>query len=453
MATNSSLQEKRNHNPVREGLAQTGLYHSFRLPSGQLLQGAMPIEWQEHRLASFQLPETMAGLRALDIGPWDGYFTFELERRGASVTAIDYVDLDTFRALHRAFQSRVDYRRMDVYELDPATIGTFDIVLCLGVLYHLKHPLLAMEKICAVTTGTCIFDTFVIDGEPRLQGINPAVPYAEFYEYTELAGQTDNWCGPTVSAVESWIRAAGFAQAEVLCVTDTSARLAAHRHWRNLPPDELPPLELAALAGHQYRGRSFYTAKESYIELWSAWPHAETPSIQQCYPEIDGFGVAPLACAVSDGALMVSFRIPPGLAPGRHSARLKVDRSGWSEPRDFFVDLPAPDESVAIASVQDGVAWTSSRLDWANGGWLTVWATGLSPEADPSNTQVLISGVPHVPEAVFPEGNQINLKLRPVIHAGNHTVAVSHRGRVSDTFPLQITGTPPPIHGLEALNL
>ena len=84
-------------NPVKEGLDRTGLYHSFRLPGGQLLEGAMPIAYQEDRWQWFALPEDLSGLKALDVGPWDGYFTFELERRGAEVTAIDYADLDTFR--------------------------------------------------------------------------------------------------------------------------------------------------------------------------------------------------------------------------------------------------------------------------------------------------------------------------------------------------------------------
>ena len=214
--------DKRRRNPGLDLLMETGLYHSFRMPDGQLLRGAMSIECQEERLASYKLPEDLRGKRVLDIGPWDGYFTFEMERRGADVTAIDYVDLDTFRELHRAMRSRAKYHRLDAYELHPERLGYFDIVLCLGVLYHLKHPLLALERICALTTDVCIVDSFVIDGETWQQGVRPAVPYIEFYERDELGGQLDNWSGPTVSAVEALIRAAGFAQAEVRRVTGTS---------------------------------------------------------------------------------------------------------------------------------------------------------------------------------------------------------------------------------------
>src|ERR1041384_6650767 len=123
--------EQRIRNAVKPGLVETGLYHSFRLPDGRILRGSMDLDWQLERVASFGLPDDLRGKTVLDIGPWDGFFTFEMERRGAAVTAIDYVDLDTFRALHRAFGSKARYLRMDVYELDPAVVGTFDIVLCL----------------------------------------------------------------------------------------------------------------------------------------------------------------------------------------------------------------------------------------------------------------------------------------------------------------------------------
>src|SRR4051812_23973900 len=155
------LLEQRKLNHIRVSMEETrGLYHSFRLPDGRTLRGANPLDLLEQRVSSFGLPENLHGKRLLDIGPWDGYFTFEMERRGAEVTAIDYVDLDTFRALHEAYQSSARYLRMDVSELSPERVGTFDIVLCLGVLYHLRYPIEGLEKICAITRDVCIVDTF-----------------------------------------------------------------------------------------------------------------------------------------------------------------------------------------------------------------------------------------------------------------------------------------------------
>jgi 2-polyprenyl-3-methyl-5-hydroxy-6-metoxy-1,4-benzoquinol methylase len=109
-----SLREKRSINPVRDNLIATGLYHSFQLPDGRRLEGAIQYEFLLERWNSFQLPSNLAGKTALDIGPWDGFFTFALEQAGAQVTAVDYVDLDTFRALHRAFDSKARYLQNDV---------------------------------------------------------------------------------------------------------------------------------------------------------------------------------------------------------------------------------------------------------------------------------------------------------------------------------------------------
>jgi tRNA (mo5U34)-methyltransferase len=452
MADPNAVVEKRRFNPVREGLEQTGLYHSFRLPDGTLLKGANPLEHQLERLASFRLPEDLHGRRALDIGPWDGFFTFELERRGAAMTAIDYVDLDTFRALHRAFGSSARYEQMDVYELDAARLGTFDVVLCLGVLYHLKHPLLALEKICAVTTDVCIVDTFVTDGEQWRQGLASPIPSIEFYEREELAGQFDNWCGPTVSAVEALARAAGFARTEVLRAGGNYATVAAHRRWSALPPDEAPPVEVAGICSHSHRGRSFRSSKEEYVLLWCDWQDERPPSLEAIFPEIDGCGAPPLFCARHGEALQVGTRLPPGLAPGRHRARLKIGRSRWSKELEFVVDLPdVPSDLIQLASVQDGVTWRMGEVDWRNDGWATAWVTGLSAEADPGNTVVEVSGIPHRPETADVQSGQVNFRLRPLIGAGEHELRVLHRGAASQPLRVTVSGSPPPIRGLEQL--
>ena len=123
--------------------------------------------------------------------------------------AIDCVEIPTFLQVHRRLESKVDYRMLDFYELPAAGLGKFDVVFFLGVLYHLRHPLLALEIVCGLTTEVAIVESFVIDGETWKEHQN-AIPTLEFYETFELGNQYDNWNGPTVACLLAMCRAAGF---------------------------------------------------------------------------------------------------------------------------------------------------------------------------------------------------------------------------------------------------
>jgi hypothetical protein len=83
-----------------------------------------------------------------------------MERRGAEVVAIDCWDNPFFREAHARLGSRVDYRQIDIYRLTPDRVERFDIVLFMGVLYHLKHPLLTLECVCALTIEMAAIDSF-----------------------------------------------------------------------------------------------------------------------------------------------------------------------------------------------------------------------------------------------------------------------------------------------------
>ena len=144
-----------------------GWWHSFELPDGTVIEGANELEGQKRRIGQFPIPHDLRGKRVLDIGAWDGWFSFEMERRGAEVMAIDNWDNPRFHEMHAILGSRVDYRQMDMYDLTPDRIGRFDIVLFMGVLYHLKHPLLALERVCALTTDLAAVDSFVLREEHR----------------------------------------------------------------------------------------------------------------------------------------------------------------------------------------------------------------------------------------------------------------------------------------------
>ena len=93
----------------------------------------------QRRLRLLQIPEDLTGTTVLDIGAYDGFFSFEFERRNAKrVLAINsyswdhFKGLDCFLAAREFFKSKVEYRRLDVSELSPAAVGEFDLVFCGG---------------------------------------------------------------------------------------------------------------------------------------------------------------------------------------------------------------------------------------------------------------------------------------------------------------------------------
>jgi tRNA (mo5U34)-methyltransferase len=170
------------------------------------------------------LPSDLRGLRVLDVGAFNGCFSFECERRGAAeVVAMDLQDahslgIDTLISL---LGSRVRFEQGSVYNLDPATLGEFDVVLFLGVLYHLRYPLLALDKLRKVTKGTLFLETLVIDNRvieggkdfQALGDYHPALPNIalwQFYKGSELAKDSSNWFGPNIHAVLDGLESAGF---------------------------------------------------------------------------------------------------------------------------------------------------------------------------------------------------------------------------------------------------
>src|SRR5579862_5480087 len=208
-------------------LAETGWWHSFELPDGTVLRGVCGLEGLRERIAQYPIPQDLRGKRVLDIGAWDGWFSFEMERRGAQVLAIDSARQETFFQAKKLLNSKVEYLVEDICCLTPRDVGYFDIVLFFGVLYHLKHPLLALERVCELTTGMACIETLVTDDPPQ----PGAIPLLEFYETTELAGQFDNWCGPNTACLQAFMRTAGFVNVKLLGEHDCRAQAVGYRQW------------------------------------------------------------------------------------------------------------------------------------------------------------------------------------------------------------------------------
>lgn len=202
-------------------------FHTMDLGGGVVTRGVVDTAY---RLAAIDLPRSLAGLSVLDVGAWDGYFSFECERRGASrVVATDYYSWhgpgwgtkSAFNLAREALGSKVEDLDIDVMDLSPERVGTFDVVLFLGVLYHLRHPLLALERVASVTRGTLILET-VID----MVGVRR--PAMALYAGRELNRDPTNWWGPNVPAVHGMLTSVGFHQVR----TVTKQRSAIYRAAR-----------------------------------------------------------------------------------------------------------------------------------------------------------------------------------------------------------------------------
>src|SRR5262249_4619923 len=155
----------------------------------------------------------------------------------------DCIDMERFRLAHQALGSRVDYRVLDVDELSPASVGRFDLILFFGVLYHLRHPLLGLERVCQLAREAVYVESFVIDDGPGSDSYS-AKPILEFYEYDELLGQFDNWFGPNTAALLALCRSAGFARVRLECVKDQRAHVTCYRTWEPVGEVTAPPSDL-----------------------------------------------------------------------------------------------------------------------------------------------------------------------------------------------------------------
>src|SRR5580700_5307011 len=120
------------------------------------------------KLPYFGLPEDMSGLRVLDVACAEGFFSFEAERRGAAeVVSVDFDPecIKRFGICSDALGSSIRPHVMSVYDLDPQELGTFDLVMFFGLLYHLPNPLLGVEKVAAMTSGTLLVQSRTLEIE------------------------------------------------------------------------------------------------------------------------------------------------------------------------------------------------------------------------------------------------------------------------------------------------
>ncbi len=206
-------------------------YHKIALPGGVVTPGWAPIDAEAYRV-----PADLSGKRVLDVGAWDGYWTFEALKRGArEVVAIDdfsdflgksdtmrqtgWASFDLCRDALGYGDEQCTRREMSVYDIDEARLGRFDIVFFFGVLYHLRHPLLAHDRLAAVCDETIIIESAILDDySPYRGGLGQGYPdgqmVMEFYPDSQYANNETIYWAPTLHCLGHMVRSAGFDQVD-----------------------------------------------------------------------------------------------------------------------------------------------------------------------------------------------------------------------------------------------
>jgi tRNA (mo5U34)-methyltransferase len=198
-------------------------YHTIDLGNGLRTPGIFEMS---HALERVPLPASLAGRRCLDVGTADGFWAFEMERRGADeVVAVDLgrapaPDLPhypvpvheqvgdprpfaSFELAHEALGSSVDYRAMSVYDLTPEALGEFDFVFLGSLLLHVRDPLRALASVRRVTAGDLLVNDAVTLGMSRLR---PFAPVARMV----LALDPPTWWAPNAAGLRRMVESAGY---------------------------------------------------------------------------------------------------------------------------------------------------------------------------------------------------------------------------------------------------
>lgn len=201
-------------------------FHNLHLPDGTETcpthsLGDFPNEkWR--RLAHF-LPADLSGADVLDVGCNAGFYSFELAKRGAQVTGLDssehYLRQARWAAELMGLSDRVRFERRQIYELG-ATTRRWDIVLFMGVIYHLRYPLLGLDIVSRCVGKLLVVQSLLspddsngevppnLELQDRVPLVRPGWPKLSFVE-RRLAGDPSNWWVPNRACLEAMVRSSG----------------------------------------------------------------------------------------------------------------------------------------------------------------------------------------------------------------------------------------------------
>ena len=334
MPNQKSIDElmNRNSDAYLKQLSLNGWWHSIELGDGRVTDGVVKLSDLKNNYARFQLPDDLRGQRVLDIGCWDGFYAFEAESHGAHVVAADCFSPETFFYARAARQSQAAFHELSVYELSQDLHGSFGVVIFQGVLYHLQHPLLGLQRVCEVTRDIALIGSHTVDNLLAAE-----FPIMRFYPQDELGGQYDNWWGPSSQCLIDLTKAAGFVRTELLYQDATATLLKAYRHWSHPPLAATPSLKIHEVANSVRLDRRL--ERRGRFALLSVWVEGLPPMAtrEEVRVEVGGFGsmpayVEPPVTASADAGIRLN-RLTP--------ARTEFDSELW-QAAQRFVQVVAP---------------------------------------------------------------------------------------------------------------
>jgi tRNA (mo5U34)-methyltransferase len=306
------------------------------------------------------LPADLRGKSVLDVGCNAGFYAIEARRRGAArVLGVDGQRQHVRQAVfvRKVLGLDVEYRRMNVYELNRRAVGEFDVVLALGLIYHLKHLVLALENLFEVTRELLVVETAVMPPERTPASFPHPLGEAEMrlhpLAYVENpAGakeQVYNWFLPGVEALKALLRSTGFAEVEVVEVKAERAVVVCRKSAADVSPRDVSHHYLAALALAE-GPRACRPGEELSFTLdvenrgLARWPaRGEGPA---------GQGAVHLGAHLlreDEEELAWDFGradLPRDLAPG-DSARVEINLRAPAEPGRYVVEFDLVAEHVA----------------------------------------------------------------------------------------------------------
>src|ERR1700722_11367639 len=192
-------------------------HHSIDLGGGVVTSGNKSAALCNEEAALIFDRLDLSGCSVLDIGAWNGFFSFEAKRRGASrVLATDsycwsHPDIhgrETFDIARSALGLEVDAREIDAIDLSAETVGEFDVVLFLGVFYHRYDAIETLAKVARLAKQVLIVETHL--------GLRDAEdPAMVFFAGREVANAPTNWWGLNEHCIEALLRGHGFTEIEI----------------------------------------------------------------------------------------------------------------------------------------------------------------------------------------------------------------------------------------------